>query len=145
MTDEQAAEQSVRHTLFPVFKGATRPAMVLGVPSGAFITAAVLIFMPAIWISPVIAIAFLPVLLVMRRIAKKDDYRFHQIGLAILIFTPLRANRALWRGFMSLSPFLAGGDARRVTRFAVSEPRREADSPARKRAKGGIPEGDFTT
>ena len=134
MTDEQAAEQSVRHTLYPVFKGATRPAMVLGVPSGAFITAAVLVFLPAIWVSPVIALAFLPVLLVMRRITKKDDYRFHQIGLAMRILTPLRANRALWRGFMSLSPFLAGGDGRLVTRFAVSEPRREADSPARRTA-----------
>ena len=130
MTDEQAAAQSVRPTLYPVFKGATRPAMVLGVPSGAFIAAAVLIFMPAIWVSPLIALAFIPALLVMRRIAKKDDYRFHQIGLALRIHTPLRANRGLWRGFMSLSPFLAQGSARGAVRFHVAEPQRAADAPA---------------
>ena len=121
MTDEQA-ERSVRHTLYPVFKGATRPAMVLGVPSGAFIAAAFLIFMPAIWVTPLFAAAFIPAIVVMRRIARKDDYRFHQIGLALRIHLPLRANRGLWRGFMSLSPFLSGADRAHAAAFLTAEP-----------------------
>ena len=123
MARTESRAEEVRHEMHPVFKGATRPAMVLGVPVGAFIAAAVGIFLPAIWVSPLIAVLFLPALLVMRRIARKDDYRFHQLGLALSIFPPLLANRALWGGFMSLSPFLTGM-GRSAELLLVSEPRR---------------------
>ena len=68
----------------PIFKGCTRPAMVLGVPLFPFFIVNFFIVMVAVWIW-FGAIALVPVaVMVMRQITKHDDQQFRLLGLKLL-------------------------------------------------------------
>jgi len=131
MADGEGRKE-ILHTTYPVFKGATRPAMVLGVPVGPFIAAAIPTFLLAFWVHIAIGALFVLEMLVMRQIAKKDDYRFHQIGLALRSFGQCRANKKFWGGFLSLSPSMCGR-AEKHALYILREPRKAHDSPLLKR------------
>lgn len=66
----------------PIFKGATRPPCVLGIPITPFVFVAggILIASLVIWIPLVLSL--IPILWVMHKIAKDDDQRFLQLWLS---------------------------------------------------------------
>jgi type IV secretion system protein VirB3 len=88
----------------PVFKGATRPAMIWGVPLVAFLMVGGGMLIPAIWAllaSPPFGVAILflmiPVFVMMRVITRHDDQRLAQYllrGRMVL----RQGNRRLWGG-----------------------------------------------
>lgn len=88
----------------PVFKGATRPAMIWGVPLVAFLMIGGGMLIPAIWAllaSPPlgVAILFLMILVfvVMRVITRHDDQRLAQYLLRVRMVLR-QGNRRFWGG-----------------------------------------------
>ncbi|QNB17476.1 conjugal transfer protein TraD [Paraburkholderia tropica] len=88
----------------PVFKGATRPAMIWGVPLVAFLMIGGGMLIPAIWAllaSPPLGVAILflmiPVFVVMRVITRHDDQRLAQYLLRLRM-VPRQRNRRFWGG-----------------------------------------------
>ena len=80
-----------------IYKGATRPAMVWGVPLPAFIALACVAFLACLWgvhligawILAILLPAVGPIALWMRAVTKRDDQRLHQH----LLLARLRARR----------------------------------------------------
>jgi type IV secretion system protein VirB3 len=88
----------------PVFKGATRPAMIWGVPLVAFLMVGGGMLIPAIWAllaSPPLGVAILflmiPVFVVMRVITRHDDQRLAQYLLRVRMVLR-QGNRRFWGG-----------------------------------------------
>jgi type IV secretion system protein VirB3 len=88
----------------PVFKGATRPAMIWGVPLVAFLMVGGGMLIPAIWAllaSPLLGVAILflmiPVFVVMRAITRHDDQRLAQYLLRVRMVLR-QGNRRFWGG-----------------------------------------------
>lgn len=88
----------------PLFKGATRPAMIWGVPLVAFLMVGGCMLIPAIWAllaSPPLGVAILflmiPVFVVIRVITRHDDQRLAQYLLRVRMVLRQR-NRRFWGG-----------------------------------------------
>lgn len=79
--------------MFDLYKGATRPATMFGVPTNALLWAFVGVGTLSVIVSVFLWILFPVVVFVMRMIAKKDDRAFRQWGL--YIETKLRCHRAV--------------------------------------------------
>lgn len=87
-----------------IYKGATRPAMKLGVPLVPLVVmlgTSVLTVMwvgtlVSWWIAPVVLVAVGPTLLWMRYVTHKDDQRFRQMFLSIRLRLRDR-NRRFWQ------------------------------------------------
>lgn len=89
----------------PVFKGCTRPAMLLGVPLVPALLVAGGVLIPAIWallISPPVGVGIvfltLPVFVVMRVIARNDDQRLAQLTLRVRMGSRQR-NLLFWGAY----------------------------------------------
>lgn len=86
----------------PLFKGCTRPAMLLGVPVIPFVIVCGSLTLGCIWISllfglsPLTILMVVPVFLAMRFIAKDDDQQFRLMGLRLL-FRAGQRNRGFWK------------------------------------------------
>jgi len=86
-----------------IYKGATRPAMKLGIPLVPLVvlfgTGMLLIMWGGAflswWIALVVVLAILPALLWMRFVTAKDDQRFHQMFVALRLRYRDR-NHRLW-------------------------------------------------
>lgn len=96
----------------PIFKGCTRPAMLGGVPMAPMIVLCLVCFLIGVWgllllqslVMPVIAAAlFFGLFFTMRGITRKDDQRFRQIFLLVMLRKANRSKR-FWR-VTSYSPF----------------------------------------
>ena len=105
----------------PIYKGATRPAMKLGVPLVPLVMllgAAMLLvlwvgLLVTWWIVPVVLGAVVPALGAMRLITRQDDQRLRQWGVALRLRWSDAERRAHLRSY---SPYLPAGtsdDARR--------------------------------
>lgn len=98
-----------------IYKGATRPAMKLGIPLVPLVvlfgTGMLLVMWGGIlwsgWFALTVAAAFLPALLWMRYVTAQDDQRFRQIFVALKLRLHDR-NRRLWRA-RSYTPNLYRG------------------------------------
>ena len=98
-----------------IYKGATRPAMKMGIPLVPLVvlfgTGMLLILwvgtLVTWWIAPVVLSAFVPALAWMRFVTRKDDQRFRQIFIALKLRLRDR-NRGFWRS-RSYSPYLYRG------------------------------------
>jgi type IV secretion system protein VirB3 len=98
-----------------IYKGATRPPLVLGVPlvpavcvlAGASVTAVPLGYYVSWWIALVIAIATATMLAAMYAVTKHDDQRLHQHSLQLRLSLRNR-NRSFWR-CRSYSPVVYEG------------------------------------
>jgi type IV secretion system protein VirB3 len=98
-----------------IYKGATRPAMKLGIPLVPLVvlfgTGMLLILwvgtLATWWIVPVVLAAFAPALAWMRFVTRKDDQRFRQMYLALKLRSHDR-NRKFWRS-RSYAPYLYRG------------------------------------
>lgn len=67
----------------PLFKGATRPACIAGVPIRPFIGVAGGSFLLALWTWMPLALLAVPVLALMREATKEDDQKFRAIGIRL--------------------------------------------------------------
>ena len=93
-----------------IFKGATRPAMIAGIPIIPFILVAGLTMICAMWTllgvgffaAFVVLVSGATLLIIMRTISKHDDQKLNQL-LMRLRNTRYRANASFWRGH-SASP-----------------------------------------
>lgn len=87
-----------------IFKGATRPSMLAGVPLMPLLLLGgitlLLVFwggmMISGWVGLISALASIPVYVWMRTISKKDDQRLHQMFLRLKLSIPQR-NKGFWR------------------------------------------------
>lgn len=86
----------------PLYKGATRPPMVKGVPIVPGAIALATIVSSSMFTSIFVNVLLLPVLLIMRAICKNDDQKFRLIGLWLMTRIT-DANRPFW-GAASYSP-----------------------------------------
>lgn len=103
-----------------IYKGATRPAMKLGVPLVPLVAlcgAGMLAIMwggllVSWWLAPVVLCMVGPLFAWMRFVTRKDDQRFRQLLLLLRLRVGCR-NRAFWRS-RSYSPYIYRGcrDAR---------------------------------
>jgi type IV secretory pathway VirB3-like protein len=101
--------------LEPIYKGATRPPTIFGVPLLAFLLVTGSSFLAGMYLlvyasaagTAAVAVAALSVIVWMRAITKKDDQRLRQVLLAakLAIGCP---NRRLWR-CRSYAPFVLRG------------------------------------
>ena len=95
-----------------IYKGATRPAMKMGIPLVPLVvlfgTGMLLILWVGTlltwWIVPVVLAAFVPALAWMRFVTRKDDQRFRQMFVAMKLRIHDR-NRHFWHS-RSYSPYL---------------------------------------
>jgi len=95
-----------------IYKGATRPAMKMGIPLIPLVvlfgTGMLLILWVGTlltwWIVPVVLAAFVPALAWMRFVTRKDDQRFRQMFVALKLRIHDR-NRRFWRS-RSYAPYL---------------------------------------
>lgn len=98
-----------------IYKGATRPAMKLGIPLVPLVllfgTGMLLIMwggtLVSWWVALGVAVALVPALLLMRFITSKDDQRFRQAFIALKLRIHDR-NHRLWRA-RSYAPTLYRG------------------------------------
>ncbi len=98
-----------------IYKGATRPAMKLGIPLVPLVVlfgAAMLLVLwvgslVSWWILPIVLAAFVPALAWMRFVTNKDDQRFRQMFVAAKLRFNDR-NRRLWHT-RSYAPYLYRG------------------------------------
>jgi len=98
-----------------IYKGATRPAMKLGIPLVPLVvlfgTSMLLIMWGGVifswWIAPAVLMAVAPTLLWMRFVTSKDDQRFRQMFVVLKLRLNDR-NRRFWRA-RSYSPTLYRG------------------------------------
>lgn len=87
-----------------IFKGATRPATLYGVPLVPLVVvvcATLLLTMwggslLSWWVAPFILLGAILVLIWMRMVTKKDDQRLRQMFLRLQLVMP-QANRAFWK------------------------------------------------
>ena len=98
-----------------IYKGATRPAMKMGIPLVPLVvllgTGMLLIMwggtLVSWWIALVVVVAFVPALLWMRFLTVKDDQRFRQMFIAMKLRVH-DSNRRFWRA-RSYAPTLYRG------------------------------------
>lgn len=99
-----------------IFKGATRPAMKLGIPLVPLVvlfgTGLLLVMwlgmLASWWLSLCVVIALVPSLAWMRLITNRDDQRFHQMFIAAKL--RLRDhNQSFWRGRSYAPTIYRGG------------------------------------
>ena len=83
----------------PLWKGATRPAMALGVPLMPLAVVTGVVLLLAVWTQIFVALLLAPLVLVMRAIARKDDQQFRLIGLKLWcqVAPHYCFTRRLWR------------------------------------------------
>lgn len=97
----------------PIFKGCTRPAMFApaGVPMIPFLVVSGLFFILSFWafylvsgyVSLFLIIIYIPIVMTMKQITKKDDQRLHQMIMRLRMRIRQMAGRRLW-GAISFSP-----------------------------------------
>lgn len=88
-----------------LFKGATRPAMLFGVPLVPLIVVGGTMLVVSAWVSIFLLVGLLPLVLVMRAITKVDDRQFHLLWLKFQfrVLSPNRNGR-FWKASV-YSPF----------------------------------------
>lgn len=99
----------------PIYKGATRPVMMLGVPFVPLVivvgSAMLLVMWVGLlyswWVLPVVVSVLAPLFGWMRFLTHRDDQRFRQMFFAVRLWLPAR-NHMLWR-CRSYSPYLHRG------------------------------------
>lgn len=89
----------------PLFKGATRPAMFLGVPLVPLAVVCGVGILIAVWTSMLVSLALIPIIAVMRAMTKSDDQQFRLLGLKLWcrVLPHYSANSKFW-GASAYSP-----------------------------------------
>ncbi len=87
----------------PIFKGATRPACVFGVPIKPFVVVCGSFLLAGIWLWIPLMLGAPVMIFLMGRLAKEDDQIFDQIAINWRINHLKNSNRTLWQGVTSLA------------------------------------------
>lgn len=87
----------------PLFKGATRPACIWGIPLLPFLGCIGVYMLIAFWTWIPLSLLALPTLFVMHRITKEDDQRFRQLFLYFKTNILGTGNKHYWRGINSFA------------------------------------------
>ena len=98
-----------------VYKGATRPAMKMGIPlvplvvmlGSAMLVTVWGVTLVSWWLAVVVGLSLVPVFIGMRILTSQDDQRFRQLFLSLKLRLKDR-NRRFWRA-RCYSPFLLRG------------------------------------
>lgn len=93
----------------PIYKGATRPAVAMGVPLAAFVVATAAaamlgmyaLILVSVWAALLVVLLYVPTMLWMRQVTKKDDQRLRQIGLRLRL--GIGSPTSLWGGARSFA------------------------------------------
>ena len=82
----------------PLFKGCTRPAMVMGVPLVPLAVVSGAVILVSVWTTIFVVFLLPVVVLVMRQVTKHDDQMFRLLGLKILFrLVHYNHNRRFWK------------------------------------------------
>lgn len=95
----------------PIFKACTRPAMFAGVPmmpflaiTGAFLLVGMwMMYLVSGYLTLLLAVLYVPIVVVMKQITKKDDQRLRQLFMRAQMRTRHMAGKRIW-GAISYSP-----------------------------------------
>ncbi len=82
----------------PIFKGATRPACLMGVPIVPFVMSVGATALVALWTWLPLALLVVPEVLVMRAVTKEDDQKFRLLFLHVRHRLAGNRNVFLWGG-----------------------------------------------
>lgn len=82
----------------PIFKGATRPACVFGVPMKPFLAVTGLVLIVSLWTWIPLAFTVIPLTWGMRAVTQNDDQKFRQLGVYLRFRLLGNFNRSFWRG-----------------------------------------------
>lgn len=88
----------------PLFKGATRPACVWGIPIKPFCGCVAIWLLLAFWLYIPLLLGAIPSIFVMHKIAKEDDQRFHQLFLLLRVNLMGSGNKQHWGTVTSFAP-----------------------------------------
>ncbi len=89
----------------PLFKGCTRPAMMFGVPLVPLVIASGGIILVSVWTTILFSALLVPLILIMRQIAKSDDQQFRLLGLKMRFrVVNYNHNAKFWKA-STYSPF----------------------------------------
>lgn len=88
----------------PLFKGATRPACVWGIPIKPFLGCMGFFLLLAFWVYIPLLLLSLPCLFIMRQITMNDDQRFRQLFLHFRTNVLGGKNKLYWKGLSSFAP-----------------------------------------
>ena len=78
--------------LDPVFKGLTRPAMLFGVPLYPLFTVGSLVLLVSVWTTYWLLLSLIPIMVVMKFLAKEDDFVFNLLFQSLKFKTPKKSN-----------------------------------------------------
>lgn len=83
----------------PLFKGCTRPAMLFGVPLVPLAVVVGVVILLSVWTTIFLVASLVPIVLVMKAIAKSDDQQFRLLFLKLWCrFAPHHnGNRRFWK------------------------------------------------
>lgn len=95
----------------PIFRGCTRPAMLLRVPLLPFLLVTGTFLLSIVWSSYLVsgylalflAMLYFPILVAMRHVTRKDDQRLHQLLMQARLRIPQLLTRRVW-GAYSYAP-----------------------------------------
>ena len=88
----------------PIFRGCTRPAMLAGVPMIPLLLVTGLFLLLAMWcfylvsgyVTLILIVAYIPIVVTMWQITKKDDQRLRQMMLRARMRARHHAGREIW-------------------------------------------------
>jgi type IV secretion system protein VirB3 len=95
----------------PIFRGCTRPAMLLRVPLLPFLLVTGTFMVSGVWSSYLVSgylalfliLLYIPILIAMRQVTRKDDQRLHQLIMQARLRLPQLLTRRRW-GAYSFAP-----------------------------------------
>ena len=88
----------------PLFKGATRPPCIWGIPIKPFCGCVGVFVLLAFWVYMPLLLGMPVALFVMHQIAKEDDQRYRQLFLCFKVNFLGSGNKAYWGTVSSFSP-----------------------------------------
>lgn len=83
---------------FPIFKGATRPACIFGVPLKPFVVVSGAVLLLSFYVWMPLALLLVPLIWAMQSVTKSDDQKFRQLWLSLRFRCVAGANHRFWRG-----------------------------------------------
>lgn len=91
----------------PIFRGCTRPAMMLRVPLLPFLLVSGAFLLSGVWVSYLVsgylglflALLYVPILIAMRQVTRQDDQRLHQLLMQARLRMPQLLTRRRWSAY----------------------------------------------
>lgn len=90
MSDDASAKD-------PLFKGCTRPAMLLGVPIGPMVLVNAVLFFLGMLFNPLLMVLNIVAIVLMRAVVKEDDQMFRLLSLRLTCRRLSNRNAHFWK------------------------------------------------